>query len=365
MLSMMPVGFLFSFITFLLYILSLSSVHWLSIWVGLEINMMGFIPLLIYRGLTMETESSIKYFIMQALGSSMLMFGSLMSFDLSLSWEAWQYQTNPLGLTLIILSLFLKLGAFPFHFWLPEVMMNLSWINCLIFTTWQKLAPVFLLTAMTQSWNYQTIVSALFIMAGFSSIIGGLGGINQTQIRTLLAYSSIGHVGWMTFCALTSESALKIYFIIYTLISICLFANLWTSDTKSFRHIGTLKNETAKLNQLTLIFILLSLGGMPPLLGFAAKWTAISFSCIISSPALIFPLLLGSLMSLFYYLTLLFSMTFSSSMALISPGNQLPLQSSTISPYSLNTLLTPTILIINFAGAFLVLAMISMSVDFL
>nr|UVI60575.1 NADH dehydrogenase subunit 2 [Haliotis scalaris] len=364
MLSMMPFGFLFSFVTFLGSILSLSSIHWLSIWVGLEINMMGFIPLLIYRGLTMETESSIKYFIMQALGSSMLMFGSLLSFNLSLSWEAWQYHTSPLGLTLIILSLFLKLGAFPFHFWLPEVMMNLSWLNCLILTTWQKLAPVFLLTAMTQSWNYQPIISTLFIMAGLSSLIGGLGGINQTQIRTLLAYSSIGHVGWMTFCALTSESALKIYFIIYTLISICLFANLWTSDIKSFRHIGAMKNENPKINQLTLIFILLSLGGMPPLLGFAAKWTAISFSCIISSPALIFPLLLGSLMSLFYYLTLLFSMTFSSSMTLIS-SNSYQTQNPRNLPGSMNIVLTPAILIINFAGAFLVLGMISMSVDFI
>nr|UFI48628.1 NADH dehydrogenase subunit 2 [Haliotis ovina] len=364
MLSMMPFGFLFSFVTFFGSILSLSSIHWLSIWVGLEINMMGFIPLLIYRGLTLETESSIKYFIMQALGSSMLMFGSLLSFNLSLSWEAWQYQANLLGLTLIILSLFLKLGAFPFHFWLPEVMMNLSWLNCLILATWQKLAPVFLLTAMTQSWGSQTIISTLFIMAGLSSLIGGLGGINQTQIRTLLAYSSIGHVGWMTFCAITSESALKIYFAIYALISICLFANLWISDTKSFRHIGTTKTEGTKVNQMTLIFILLSLGGMPPLLGFAAKWTAISFSCIISSPALVFPLLLGSLMSLFYYLTLLFSMTFSSSLTLTSSGQNLP-QAPTNLPSSFTSLITPAILTINFAGAFLVLAMISTSADFM
>nr|UVI60679.1 NADH dehydrogenase subunit 2 [Haliotis virginea] len=364
MLSMMPFGFLFSFITFLGSILSLSSIHWLSIWVGLEINMMGFIPLLIYRGLTMETESSIKYFIMQALGSSMLMFGSLLSFNISLSWELYQQNTSIVGLTLVILSLFLKLGAFPFHFWLPEVMMNISWLNCLILTTWQKLAPVFLLTAMTQSWNYPTIISLLFIMAGMSSIIGGLGGINQTQIRTLLAYSSIGHVGWMTFCALTSESSLKIYFLIYALISVCLFMNLWTSDTKSFRRIGTLKNENSKTNQLTLIFILLSLGGMPPLLGFAAKWTAISFSCIISSPALIFPLLLGSLMSLFYYLTLLFSMTFSSSMTLISTNS--PNQFTQVNlPRSLNTMITPTIFIVNFAGTLLVLTVISLSADFL
>uniref|UniRef100_UPI00315C8A4F NADH dehydrogenase subunit 2 n=1 Tax=Haliotis fulgens TaxID=6456 RepID=UPI00315C8A4F len=364
MLSMMPFGFLFSFITFLGSLLSLSSIHWLSIWVGLEINMMGFIPLLIYRGLTMETESSIKYFIMQALGSSMLMFGSLLSFNMSLSWEVYQQNTSAFGLTLIILSLFLKLGAFPFHFWLPEVMMNISWLNCLILTTWQKLAPVFLLTAMTQSWNYPSIISTLFIMAGMSSLIGGLGGINQTQIRTLLAYSSIGHVGWMAFCALTSESALKIYFIIYALISVCLFANLWTSDTKSFRHIGILKSENPKVNQLTLIFILLSLGGMPPLLGFAAKWTAVSFSCLISSPALVFPLLLGSLMSLFYYLTLLFSMTFSSSMTLIS-ANSLNQPSPVNPPLSMSTLLTPTIFIINFTGAFLVLATISLSTDFL
>nr|YP_009231982.1 NADH dehydrogenase subunit 2 [Bolma rugosa]AMA07330.1 NADH dehydrogenase subunit 2 [Bolma rugosa] len=325
MFSAMPFGFLFIFVFVFGSVMSLSSLHWLGIWVGLEVNLMGFIPILVYRGIVQETESGMKYFIVQALGSGMIMLGSLMSFNVSLSWETVSFLHLSSGLVILIFGLMLKLGSFPFHFWLPSVMAGISWMGCLVLTTWQKVAPMFLLSSLLYNWDNSSFygMSFLIIIAGFSSIVGGVGGLNQTQIRALLAYSSIGHVGWMLFCGAVSESALKIYFFVYFMTSICVFMVLWCFENSLYSQIGSLGSEKSKVNEFCLIFMLLSLGGMPPLLGFIGKWLAIWSSCSGYFPGCIFPLLAGSLISLFYYLSLLFSLMFFSGSSLSSNSNQL------------------------------------------
>nr|ARI50068.1 NADH dehydrogenase subunit 2 [Margarites vorticiferus] len=338
MFTMMPFGFLFIFILTSGSLLSISSIHWLSIWAGLEINLMGFIPILVYRGITQEAESGMKYFIIQALGSGMIMLGSLVSFNASLSWEVMLTNSPYGGLLLIFTGLMLKLGSFPFHFWLPSVMAGLSWVSCLILTTWQKLAPVFLLASMLQGWLMQTtLMPAMILLASMSALVGGIGGLNQTQVRALLAYSSIGHVGWMIFCSTLTENVMKIYFLIYFIVSICLFTVLWHMENSLFSQIGSDYSAKSKSHELILIFMLLSLSGMPPLLGFIGKWAAVWSSCYMYSPALLVPLLVGSLLSLFYYLSLLFSLLLFSGMTLTTKstsGGDLPPLANEITPLS-------------------------------
>nr|YP_010281942.1 NADH dehydrogenase subunit 2 [Turbo cornutus]UKH51321.1 NADH dehydrogenase subunit 2 [Turbo cornutus] len=314
MFSVMPFGFLFIFVLVFGSIMSLSSLHWLGIWVGLEVNLMGFIPILVYRGITQETESGMKYFIVQALGSGMIMLGSLISFNISFSWELMGLVSSSIGLMILIFGLMIKLGSFPFHFWLPSVMAGISWMSCMILTTWQKVAPVFLLSSLLHGWSNSTTweISILIIIASFSSIVGGVGGLNQTQIRAILAYSSIAHMGWMVFCGVVSESVLKIYFLIYFVVSICIFVTLWCFESSYYIQMGSLVGEKMKINEVFLIVMLLSLGGMPPFLGFVGKWLAIWFSCNGYFPGCILFLLLGSLISLFYYLSLFFSVMFFS-----------------------------------------------------
>nr|YP_009318323.1 NADH dehydrogenase subunit 2 [Astralium haematragum]AOZ71804.1 NADH dehydrogenase subunit 2 [Astralium haematragum] len=314
MFSVMPFGFLFIFVFVFGSLLSLSSLHWLGIWAGLEINLMGFIPILVYRGITQETESGMKYFIIQALGSGMLMLGSLISFSTSLSWEMFILFNNSFGLVILVFGLMLKLGSFPFHFWLPSVMAGISWASCLILTTWQKVAPMFLLSSMFHSWSLSNMWSAklLVVMAGLSSIVGGVGGLNQTQIRALLAYSSIGHMGWMLFCSVIGEGALKTYFLIYFFTSVCVFLVLWYFEGSLYSQMGSLGQSYSKINEVCLILMLLSLGGMPPFLGFVGKWLVVWSSCNGTFPVSILPLLGGSLISLFYYLSLFFSLMFFS-----------------------------------------------------
>nr|QFG38791.1 NADH dehydrogenase subunit 2 [Aeneator benthicolus] len=293
-------------------LLSISSIHWLSIWAGLEINLIGFLPLLIYQKSVSESQSAVKYFIIQALGSSFLIFGSLMVFNMSFTWDMCTKMGNPsmLGFMMLISGLCIKLGLFPFHYWLPSVMAGLPWISCLLLATWQKFAPLFLILCLLELNQSYMVAFILCLISAGSTLIGGLGGMNQTQIRALLAYSSIAHLGWMTFASLHSEWTMKMYLMIYVLISISLFISLWYSDSGSMKNINNLKNSG--FMQLSVMLLLLSLGGLPPLLGFISKWLVIVIST--SGPWIptIFVLILGSLMSLFYYLSLFFSVFLSS-----------------------------------------------------
>nr|YP_010381763.1 NADH dehydrogenase subunit 2 [Perotrochus quoyanus]UDL72151.1 NADH dehydrogenase subunit 2 [Perotrochus quoyanus] len=313
MFMVMPYGFLFISVMLFGTIFSLSANHWLGIWAGLEINLMGFLPLMIYRGMISETESGIKYFIIQAAGSGLLMMGSLLCFGYSFNWEILGSMNTELmvtGAIFLISGLLLKLGSFPFYFWLPSVMAGLSWMGCLLLATWQKIAPIFLLSSVIQSWETSSIKNIALGLAVGGGIIGGLGGVNQTQIRSLLAYSSISHIGWMLFCMLSSEIALKIYFSVYVLISICLFFSLWGLESSLFS-----QSESSSLNKVSLRFsvmvLLLSLAGMPPMLGFFSKWIALvsGMNSFFYIPAII--LLISSVISLLYYLGLSFSMFFS------------------------------------------------------
>lgn len=350
--SLIPYNFLFFFITLFGTILSLSSSHWLGIWAGLEINLLGFIPLIVRRGITLEAESAIKYFLVQALGSRVLLIGRITAFNITITWETLN-SSYSWGLSFLMLRLILKLGAFPFHFWLPPVIAGLSWAINLVLATWQKIAPLFLLSTITQIWARPEKLTLLLLVAAISSLIGGLGGINQTQIRAIIAYSSIGHIGWIILCLTIREITLKIYLLIYLLISVGLFILLYLSELSAFHQTLIIKNNEFKIFQMIVIFMLLSLGGLPPLLGFTGKWTAIYFLSSFSAPLPILPLIIGSLLSLFYYLRLLFSLILSSSRNLTSLFHRFNRSRQKYFP-SLNLLITVPIVLLNAGGRILI-----------
>ena len=284
---------------------SVSSSHWLGIWAGLEINLIGFLPLLVYQKRIAERESAVKYFVVQALGSRLLIFGSLSSYTLSFRWDIANVNRYYI-ITIFILScgLSIKIGLFPFHFWLPRVIAGLPWISCLLLATWQKFAPIFLMSSLLDvNLRYWMALVISLICAG-SSLIGGVGGINQTQIRALLAYSSIGHLGWIVFSLLYGDWIIKIYLLVYVLISTCVFTSLWYIDLRNIKRL--VKFNQKKVLEIGIIIMLISLGGLPPLLGFVSKWLVISASITRALWGVLFFLILGSLLRLFYYLSLFF-----------------------------------------------------------
>nr|QOW07339.1 NADH dehydrogenase subunit 2 [Costapex baldwinae] len=310
MFSSLPFSYMFLAVMGVGTLFSISSMHWLGIWAGLELNLIGFLPMLTYQKSTSESESAVKYFVIQALGSGLLILGSLITYSMSFTWDLYDFWgESKLGLVIMIAGLCLKLGLFPFHYWLPSVMAGLPWMSCLLLATWQKLAPLFLIVSLLEmSRSYMLIFVFCFIASG-SALIGGLGGINQTQIRALLAYSSISHLGWMAYAALHSEWVMKMYLVIYIIISLSMFMSLWYSD------LGTMKNISNmsffSFMQMSVMILLLSLSGLPPMLGFISKWLVIMAGSQGSLVLILSFLILGSLMSLFYYLSLFFSLLLS------------------------------------------------------
>nr|YP_009186434.1 NADH dehydrogenase subunit 2 [Babylonia lutosa]AHH30665.1 NADH dehydrogenase subunit 2 [Babylonia lutosa] len=273
MFSSLPFGYMFLSVMGLGTLLSVSSIHWLGIWAGLEINLIGFLPMLVYQKSTAESESAVKYFIVQALGSSFLIFGSLMAFNMSFTWDvvSKMWLSGNFGLIMIMMGLYMKLGLFPFHYWLPGVMAGLPWNSCLLLATWQKLAPLFLVLSLLELNQSYLVGLVLCLVSAGSSLIGGLGGMNQTQVRALLAYSSIGHLGWMVFAAMQGEWVMKAYLGIYMLISLSMFLSLWYSDSGLMKHINNLKSNSPL--QLSIMLLLLSLGGLTPLISICFKVT--------------------------------------------------------------------------------------------
>nr|AOV83573.1 NADH dehydrogenase subunit 2 [Phasianella australis] len=321
--SFLPYSFLLSGVMVFGTLTALSSSCWLGAWVGLEVNLIGFIPILVYGSSVKESESGMLYFIVQSLGSGLFMLGSLISFDVAGGWDVSFYQISPWGLVLTMFGLLLKLGSFPFHSWFPQVMAGGSWFSCLLLVTWQKVGPLFLFNEVVWSWvnfsekggsfeSFKLFFFLLFV-GSLGSLVGGVGGINQTEVRPLLAYSSIGHIGWMVFSSLLGWEILVNYFVFYFFVSVCFFVVLWRFEGYSHSRMSSLSGEKGAFNQASVVFMLLSLGGMPPMLGFYPKLVAILSCSWKYSPIYLGLLVLGSLISLYYYLSLLFTVSLYSS----------------------------------------------------
>nr|YP_009349805.1 NADH dehydrogenase subunit 2 [Loxoblemmus doenitzi]APD14908.1 NADH dehydrogenase subunit 2 [Loxoblemmus doenitzi]AQM39928.1 NADH dehydrogenase subunit 2 [Loxoblemmus doenitzi] len=289
MLMLNPSKFLFLMMLILGTLISISSNSWPATWIGLEINLLAFIPLMSSKDSMMSTEASMKYFIVQAMASSMLL-------TLTISNFMFTFITSELMNSIIATTLLIKMGAAPFHMWFPSVMEGLSWMNCLILMTWQKLAPFVILSYL--NFNHQIMI---FVML-FSVIIGSIGGLNQTSTRKIMAYSSINHIGWMILALTMSENLWQIYYMIYTVLSsavIMIFHNM------SSQHVNQLSlNWLPSISKFVMLISLLSLGGLPPFLGFLPKWLVIQSSIYSQMWFTITAMILITLMTLFYYLRL-------------------------------------------------------------
>lgn len=276
------------------------------------------IPILTINPQLQESEAAIKYFLVQTVGRALLLLGASISY-----YSPTPRSSHSIPLWILLSRIILKLGAAPTHWWLPRVIASISWVQCIIISTWQKVAPLALLTIT----YYSTLSSVIMIFAISRAFVGGVGGINQSHLRPLLAYSSIGHLRWMIVAATINPHLIWIYFFVYSTINLSLI--------RTMRIINQLKSGAAnalnKLNPNTfwmLMIMISSLGGLPPLLGFLPKWCVIS---ILRSVNLIFVaslLILGSLINLFYYLSMIFNYILTPN--LISPPSGQTLSITTI-----------------------------------
>nr|UAM91021.1 NADH dehydrogenase subunit 2 [Holotrichia niponensis] len=296
-------------------LISISSYSWMGMWMGLEINLLSIIPLMSDTKNMMASEAALKYFITQTLASTLLLF-SIIMLTLNLP-----YNFGPnLYLTLILnTSLFMKMGAAPFHFWFPEMIEGLNWSMSLVMLTWQKIAPMILLTYFMFSPSY------IFLIIIFSMLISGLMGLNQTSLRKIMAYSSINHIGWMLSTMLVMETLWLYYFVIYSLISMNIIFALKIFNIFHQKKLFILMNFDY-LTKFFFILNFLSLGGLPPFLGFFPKWLTIQ-SLIEKQMFLLSALMIVmTLMTLYFYLRITFTTlllkTNEVSFFIITPNNK-------------------------------------------
>nr|AAZ67338.1 NADH dehydrogenase subunit 2 [Scleropages formosus] len=283
--------------------LTFASSHWLLAWMGLEINTMAIIPLMAQQHHPRATEATTKYFLTQATAAAMILFASTMNAWTMGDWNINQI-SHPLATTTVTLALALKIGLAPMHFWLPEVLQGLNLTTGLVLSTWQKLAPFALILQISQNTN-----PALLTTLGVTSaLVGGWGGLNQTQLRKLLAYSSIAHLGWMIIILQFMPALTLLNLTIYITMTSTMFLSLKIMASTKINSLALAWPKTRTLTTLIMLS-LLSLGGLPPLTGFMPKWLILQELAKQDLPITATIMAMSALLSLFFYLRLCYTTT--------------------------------------------------------
>nr|ABE48013.1 NADH dehydrogenase subunit 2 [Canis lupus familiaris]ABE48143.1 NADH dehydrogenase subunit 2 [Canis lupus familiaris]ABY80408.1 NADH dehydrogenase subunit 2 [Canis lupus familiaris]ACE01193.1 NADH dehydrogenase subunit 2 [Canis lupus familiaris]ACE02714.1 NADH dehydrogenase subunit 2 [Canis lupus familiaris] len=281
-------------------IVMLSS-HWLLIWIGFEMNMLAIIPILMKKYNPRAMEASTKYFLTQATASMLLMMGVTINLLYSGQWVISKI-SNPIASIMMTTALTMKLGLSPFHFWVPEVTQGITLMSGMILLTWQKIAPMSILYQISPSIN----TNLLMLMALTSVLVGGWGGLNQTQLRKIMAYSSITHMGWMTAIITYNPTMMILNLTLYILMTLSTFMLFMLNSSTTTLSLSHMWNKFPLITSMILI-LMLSLGGLPPLSGFIPKWMIIQE--LTKNNMIIIPTLMAitALLNLYFYLRLTYS----------------------------------------------------------
>nr|YP_514579.1 NADH dehydrogenase subunit 2 [Kneria sp. SL-2004]BAE79969.1 NADH dehydrogenase subunit 2 [Kneria sp. SL-2004] len=282
--------------------LAFISSHWLLAWMGLEINTLAIMPLMAQQHHPRAVEATTKYFLTQATAAALILFATMTNAWLTGEWNI-DHLSHPTAVALATIALALKIGLAPLHFWLPEVLQGLTLTTGLILSTWQKLAPMALIIQMAPNTN-QLILTTLGIL---STLIGGWGGLNQTQLRKILAYSSIAHLGWMIIIMQFAPHLTILTLTIYILMTATAFMVFNTSSATKTSTLTLKWTKNPTLLAMTALS-LLSLGGLPPLTGFMPKWLILQELTKQGLPLTATIMAMSALLSLFFYLRLCYAM---------------------------------------------------------
>nr|YP_009123492.1 NADH dehydrogenase subunit 2 [Chitoria ulupi]AJM70464.1 NADH dehydrogenase subunit 2 [Chitoria ulupi]WHN78832.1 NADH dehydrogenase subunit 2 [Chitoria ulupi] len=283
----------FMFILCFSTLISISANSWLGCWIGLEINLMSFIPLISNPNNLLNSEASLKYFLTQSIASINFLFSILLNLLIMKNFLIDNFIS-----ILINSSMLMKMGSVPFHFWFPNIMEGLSWLNCFILMTWQKITPMILLS------YYLNLNFLLFVMI-LNVIIGTIGSFNQTSLRKLMAFSSINNLGWMLSALMISENLWMMYFIFYSFFISFLCFLFYIMNTF---YINQLFNFNLNFSiKMSIMINFLSLGGLPPFLGFFPKWMIINYLLMNNLFIITFIFMMTSLIMLFVYIRIIYT----------------------------------------------------------
>lgn len=285
----MPSTLLFFTILLVSVFIIISSPTWLGAWVALEVNLIRFIPLMLSRVFITSVESCIKYFLVQAFSSLLLLVSVLTIIgDSFILWMDFTPHLLTLGVALII-----KLGAAPFHFWFPAVSSGIGWSQNFILITFQKVGPLVILNYI---WGILPVSTIIIICSVF---VGSVGGLNQSSLRKLIAYSSINHLGWLLTACYFGIKFLLIYFIVYILTNLFLVGLILRNGFFYLSQIYYYGGSGVR--GVAMIVAWFSFGGLPPFIGFLGKWLVIDLIVHSTIGVICVFIVAISLVSLYYY----------------------------------------------------------------
>nr|ALV88608.1 NADH dehydrogenase subunit 2 [Heteronotia binoei]ALV88899.1 NADH dehydrogenase subunit 2 [Heteronotia binoei]ALV88923.1 NADH dehydrogenase subunit 2 [Heteronotia binoei]ALV88924.1 NADH dehydrogenase subunit 2 [Heteronotia binoei] len=284
-------------------IIIMSGHHWLLAWLSLELNTLSILPIIARSNHPRTTEATTKYFLIQTTAATLILLASTMNAWQTGSWDIMQ-SFSPLATTIITMAIMMKLAIAPAHLWYPEILQGTTMTTALIISTWQKIAPLTLLYLLINHLSTNTML----LLGLTSALLGGWTGLNQTQTRKIMAFSSISHMGWLITALCLTPNLTTLTMITYMAMTTTMFLSLTTSSSKTLLDLGTSWTHSPILLTTTML-TLLSLAGLPPLTGFMPKLLILKELVTMKLLALSTMLALTSLPSLAFYTRLAYLTT--------------------------------------------------------
>ncbi len=310
-----------------------SGQHFLTLYMGLEL-----LSLCLYALVAMDrdnpkaTEAAMKYFVLGALASGMLLYGMSMMYgatgSLNLSQVAGALlnggQDRPvlvLGLVFIVAGLAFKLGAVPFQMWVPDVYEGSPTATTLLIGSVTKLAAfAFIIRLLTQGLFVLAVdwQGMLIIMAVMSIIVGNITAIAQTNLKRMFAYSTISHVGFLMYglisVSLNGYASAMLYILAYMLMTLAGFGMILLLSRKGFEadKLDDLKglNQRSPWFAFMMLITMFSMAGVPPTIGFYAKFAVLQAALQAGLVWLVVFAVLMAVIGAFYYLRIVKLMYF-------------------------------------------------------
>jgi len=325
-----PVLLLFSVVGMMLMV---SANHFLALYMGLELQSLSlYVLATLHRHHVRSSEAGLKYFVLGSLASGLLLFGCsfIYGFSGTLNFDMLyrlllqdEHLTIGIiiGLVFVVIGLCFKISAVPFHMWVPDVYQGAPTVVTAFFATAAKVAGVAVLIRVLQGafgnagsqWQHMILILSLFSM-----IVGALGAIRQFNIKRLLAYSAIGHVGYillgMVAGDITGLQAVMVYMTIYITMTLGVFAVVMMMRTQEGEHVDISMfaglSKSRPLLAAAMAVLLLSMAGIPPMAGFIGKFYI--FKAAMNKGLYVAAVIgvLTSVISAFYYLRVIKIMYF-------------------------------------------------------
>nr|QVT11056.1 NADH dehydrogenase subunit 2 [Pachycrepoideus vindemmiae] len=269
-------------------LMMLISNSWFSMWMIMEINLISFICLIMFDKM-MKLENLMNYFLFQVLNSYMYFFFMILMNFISID-------LNNLFIIILMLN---KLGFPPFIQWYLKILLNMNWMNLFIMMTFQKIIPLIIINnSMIMDYSYiKMLIFLLLIYMFYSSIMG----MNQSNIKIILGYSSIIQMSWIIILMNFNESYSLNYYIIYFFIMMSVIYIFYKYNMNNL--ILSMMNNT-KFNYL-FMFSIMSLASLPPFFGFLMKWMSIQLLFNKISLFFLIIMIYISLLSMMFYLRIL------------------------------------------------------------